>query len=416
MGLFGGIKQRWKDGSLMNGLQAAGAMAHGDYGTAAEIMARHRRSLGDAERYLYGALPEGPLGRGAPPAGIPGVPTEPRPLLPIENEDVWRRFEDARRLGLPLPLAGGAHDYRTPGVGAPFHAVGLPIGRLDAGAWGGPANGAIMGADPFESVIPRADSARAAPDAELNSELAPLSDEQREAMLRRSMESTDMPARTGGANRHGPTGRIPLESVAQGPIPYGDQEGSGRVHFSLKTAREKLAQAAAIQALLDRIALGEGTDEAMARAKGYTSGYDVTLGYGAYATPNKPLSQMTLGEVIALQQQMLRNPRNKLHSTAVGRYQILGGTLRPLMGRLGYTDKTTFSPDVQDRMARQLLVDRGLTRYLNGQIDANQFQINLSNEWASIEDPTQGISHYGQPLGTTSSEIQSIISTLLPPP
>ncbi|MEM7677706.1 MAG: peptidoglycan-binding domain-containing protein, partial [Myxococcota bacterium] len=85
-----------------------------------------------------------------------------------------------------------------------------------------------------------------------------------------------------------------------------------------------------IQGLLDEIAEGEGTSDETARSRGYASGYDVTLGYGAYADDrSRPLTSMTLGEVKALQRRMLNNPSNGFNSSAVGRYQIVGNPTGP---------------------------------------------------------------------------------------
>lgn len=45
MGIFGNVKRNWNDGSLMAGLQSAGALLQGDYGTAAQIQGLHRQGL-----------------------------------------------------------------------------------------------------------------------------------------------------------------------------------------------------------------------------------------------------------------------------------------------------------------------------------------------------------------------------------
>ena len=44
MGIFGGLKQGWKDGSLLANLQAAGAMAPGDHASARPILAQNART------------------------------------------------------------------------------------------------------------------------------------------------------------------------------------------------------------------------------------------------------------------------------------------------------------------------------------------------------------------------------------
>lgn len=167
-----------------------------------------------------------------------------------------------------------------------------------------------------------------------------------------------------------------------------------------------------MQGLLDTIANGEGTSDTNARRNGYASGYDVTLGFGAYDPEgnNKPISQMTLGELDRFQTQMLRNPRNKHNSSAVGRYQIVRTTLRGLKRSMGLTDDMVFDQQLQDRLARELVRQRGGNRFLRGDISAKTFQNNLANEWASIATANTGRSAYGQATGTSTSEIQQAIA------
>ncbi|MCB9655907.1 MAG: peptidoglycan-binding protein [Deltaproteobacteria bacterium] len=166
--------------------------------------------------------------------------------------------------------------------------------------------------------------------------------------------------------------------------------------------------------LLDQIAAGEGTSDATARQYGYASGYDVTLGYGAYANDKqKPLTSMTVGEVKALQQKMLAHPRNRLDSSAVGRYQIVGKTLRGLQKQMGIPDSAVFTPELQDRMAMQLLETRGLSKFRSGRMSASAFQNSLAKEWASIARADTGRSSYpGQRTGTSGSAIRSLLAGL----
>jgi peptidoglycan hydrolase-like protein with peptidoglycan-binding domain len=176
-----------------------------------------------------------------------------------------------------------------------------------------------------------------------------------------------------------------------------------------------LSNATGTKGLLDQIAAGEGTSDATARAHGFASGYDVSLGYGAYVPANmrdKPISQMTLGEVKQLQAAMLANPRNGWNSSAVGRYQIVGTTLRGLQREMGLSDSTVFSPEVQDQMAARLLERRGLSRFQSGSMSATQFQNNLASEWASVARADTGRSAYGQGTGTSSAAIQRAIGGL----
>ena len=166
------------------------------------------------------------------------------------------------------------------------------------------------------------------------------------------------------------------------------------------------------KALLDRISMGEGTSDATAQKHGYASGYDVPLAFGKYggaAGTTKPLSQMTIGEVKALQSQILNNPSNNMNSSAVGKYQIVGKTLRGLQNKMGFKDTDVFSPELQDKMATELLKGRGLDSYLAGKMGDDQFQGGLANEWASIQRP--GMSTALQHTGTTTSQIREAMQT-----
>lgn len=173
------------------------------------------------------------------------------------------------------------------------------------------------------------------------------------------------------------------------------------------------------QSLLAQIAKGEGTSDEAARAKGLASGYDVTLGYGAYNKPtDKPLSKMTLDEVYKLQTEILRNPNNKLDSSAVGKYQIVRKTLfgedgkSGLFAALNLKRTDIFSPELQDRLGEKLLEWRGLNKLRNGKMSSVEFQAGLAKEWASIADPTTGKSAYGQHVGTNTADIRPLIASL----
>ena len=151
---------------------------------------------------------------------------------------------------------------------------------------------------------------------------------------------------------------------------------------------------------------GEGTSEEQAQKRGYKSGYDVTLGYGKFdpKDANKPITEMTLDELDAFQTEMLKNPENKLNSSAVGKYQIVRTTLRGLKEKLGLKGDEKFTPELQDKLASELLQQRGMGKFEKGEITQEQFQENLAKEWASIATK-DGKSFYGQRVGTTSEEI-----------
>lgn len=134
--------------------------------------------------------------------------------------------------------------------------------------------------------------------------------------------------------------------------------------------------------VLDQISAGEGTADDNPNMKSHYpsgSGYDVVYGY---ATTPKPASQMSLPEVRQQQDQM-NGP------TPVGRYQINKGTIDTESKKLGLNGTEIFSPDPQDRMARQLLVDHGWNDFMSGQITGPQLGQKLSPIWSSLQDPSR---------------------------
>lgn len=166
--------------------------------------------------------------------------------------------------------------------------------------------------------------------------------------------------------------------------------------------------------LLEQIARGEGTSDKQAVEKGFASGYDVVLGYGKFGLPSKPLSQMTLSEVKTYQDE-LRSKSGDLNSSAVGKYQIIKGTLQELQKELQLPDTTIFNKETQDKMAEALLRRRKITQYTSGEISREEFQQNLSREWASVADPYSGMSYYGQHTGTTDAQAKAAIEGLMQP-
>ena len=105
---------------------------------------------------------------------------------------------------------------------------------------------------------------------------------------------------------------------------------------------------------------------------------------------NPDLTNMTVGEVLEFQKQMLAQGHE---STAVGKYQIIKSTLSGLVkqGFANLDDK--FDASTQDKLAVGLLKRRGLDDYMAGKLDANKFADKLSMEWASLPYHT-GASYY----------------------
>lgn len=119
--------------------------------------------------------------------------------------------------------------------------------------------------------------------------------------------------------------------------------------------------------VLDHIARSEGTAD---RAGG---GYNTSLGHGRYLPGGQEqnLTSKTLDEILALGHHMRRQPGNP-NSSAMGRYQIVGDTLRAQMKKLGLKGTDLFTPELQDRIGANLAKARG----------ANA--VGLRQEWASL--------------------------------
>jgi hypothetical protein len=71
----------------------------------------------------------------------------------------------------------------------------------------------------------------------------------------------------------------------------------------------------------------------------------------------KNLTDMTLQEVLAHQSKALSNDQGFIH--AAGRYQFIGKTLPGVIKRSNLPLSTKFSPDIQDRLAVQLMIEAG---------------------------------------------------------
>lgn len=107
--------------------------------------------------------------------------------------------------------------------------------------------------------------------------------------------------------------------------------------------------------------------------------YDVIFA-NRQRTLRKPITSMTLGEVIAAQ----KGWSKANGSSAAGAYQFMRKTLTELKLELGLSDVQIFSPDLQDRLGFHLLKRRGYREFIVGQITANEFGKRLAQEWASF--------------------------------
>lgn len=150
--------------------------------------------------------------------------------------------------------------------------------------------------------------------------------------------------------------------------------------------------------LLDAIASGEATK----------AGYDTIYG-GAKVKPDKPVSQMTVEEVLAYQQKLKDSGSA---STAVGRYQFLKKTLQGLLDQGVVKGSDKFDGRTQDKLAAALL-NQGkgnLKDFQSGKVTAAQFQDHVAGIWASVKNSSGRGTYDGDGLNAGSTSGSSIIA------
>lgn len=162
-----------------------------------------------------------------------------------------------------------------------------------------------------------------------------------------------------------------------------------------------------IKELAQKIRTAEGTTDERAAKEGYESGYDVTLGYGAYdGDSDKPVSSMTLSELKDFQQQMINRSEGKIEGTtfgssAAGAYQftkstLFGGNVKDektgkvkfvpgLVQKLKIPMDQKFNPEMQDKLYEALLEeDKVVSKLQQGKPKAAQKKV--AGRWASLTD------------------------------
>ena len=146
--------------------------------------------------------------------------------------------------------------------------------------------------------------------------------------------------------------------------------------------------------------------ESAAAAQGVGSGYDVVVwqAFRVYP-PLKPLTTMTVAEVLEWQAETIRRYRQKMQSrtgySAAGRYQILRATLQGLIDS-DWKMSDRFDAETQDLLALNLLRRRGWDRWLAGRLSDGAFADALSMEWASLPFRTGRSYHHGDGHGNRS--------------
>jgi muramidase (phage lysozyme) len=114
---------------------------------------------------------------------------------------------------------------------------------------------------------------------------------------------------------------------------------------------------------------------------GFESGGDYNVVYGHHQGDlPKPITSMTLDELNGWQKVLAK----RYGSSAAGAPQFMPPTLMGLRTVMKLPGTELFSPGLQDRMAYQLLVQRGYAKFKNGVIPLETFARNLAMEWASL--------------------------------
>jgi len=135
-----------------------------------------------------------------------------------------------------------------------------------------------------------------------------------------------------------------------------------------------------------------------------------------YPLLKKPLSEYTIGEVMAFQ----ANPRSGAGQLwATGRYQIIPNTLKGLLPRTGLKTSDKYNVENQDKMAWSLLTERKAIRdYLSGAVpdtteNLQKASLEMAKIWSSIGIPyalngkqkNQSYYHGGGDVASVSSEV-----------
>lgn len=139
-----------------------------------------------------------------------------------------------------------------------------------------------------------------------------------------------------------------------------------------------------IQGIADAISIGEGTQG--------EGGYKVILG-NAQKRLGVDVTTMSIDGLLrfsrpggAFANFSKTVTEDGRVATPMGKYQIVGTTLRSLKKEMGLTGNEIFDKQMQDRMFLHLLNRRGLQKFQAGEITQARFMENLSKEWAGIKN------------------------------
>ncbi len=123
------------------------------------------------------------------------------------------------------------------------------------------------------------------------------------------------------------------------------------------------------------------------------------------------LSDMTISEIMR-RQDLPRNDPDRLF--AIGKFQIIPGTMEETVRNLGLNGSEKFTPALQERMFSDYLVDEkrpAVKAYITGNSSGpdglGRAQLALAQEFASVANPQTGRSYYDGDSGGNHSSISA---------
>jgi muramidase (phage lysozyme) len=128
---------------------------------------------------------------------------------------------------------------------------------------------------------------------------------------------------------------------------------------------------------------------------------------------NADLTNMTIAQVLEYQSGMIKRGHE---TTAVGKYQIVRGTLNGLLKQGVVSPTDTFSPSTQDKLAVALLNQLGWSKFQNGKISADQMADALAKVWSAL--PLSSGQSAAQGIGSNKATVgrQEVLSALTDAP
>lgn len=187
------------------------------------------------------------------------------------------------------------------------------------------------------------------------------------------------------------------------------------------------------QDLLDRIAIGEGAKPELLKAQEKhgigTTQYDMVYGFGVYAVPSKPVSEMTMKELYDYQTALINATKGKVPGTdkgtsASGKYQVTRKSLfgsgtaeKPMKNswadKLNLKADTVYTPELQEKIAMLALKEAGYNAFIKGNKTEKAFHDRIADIWASVAKAS-GQDKYDQGTHTVKADLEPMYALLKP--